>query len=88
MDLFIGYTCVITQIPKEMNMDHIQKLRNLREDHDYTQNYVAQYLGTSQTMYARYERRANELPLRYFKELCKLYDVSADYLLDLHPSKK
>ncbi|MBP3825976.1 MAG: helix-turn-helix transcriptional regulator [Butyrivibrio sp.] len=64
-------------------MDYIQRLRNLREDHDYTQEYVARYLGTSQTMYARYERRANELPLRFFIKLCKLYNVSADYLLDL-----
>ncbi len=37
-------------------------LRNLREDHDLTQQQVAEYLGTSQTMVARYEREASELP--------------------------
>ena len=62
-------------------MDYVQRLKNLREDHDFTQDFVAQYLGTSQTMYARYERRANELPLRHFVKLCELYNVSADYLL-------
>lgn len=41
---------------------YTKQIRNLREDHDYTQRYVASYLGTSQTMYARYERGANELP--------------------------
>lgn len=71
---------------KEMNMDYIQRLRNLREDHDYTQDYVAKYLGTSQTMYARYERRANELPMRYFIKLCQLYGVSADDILGLKPT--
>lgn len=62
---------------------YVQRIRNLREDHDYTQEYVAHYLGTSQTMYARYERSANELPVRHLIKLCQLYDVSADYILGL-----
>ena len=36
-----------------------EKIRGLREDNDLTQSQVAQFLGTSQTMYARYERGAN-----------------------------
>ena len=63
--------------------DFIDKLRDLREDSDMTQEAVAKYLGTSQTMYARYERRASELPLRHFAKLCQLYKVSADDLLGL-----
>ena len=58
-------------------------LRGLREDNDLTQQQVAEYLGTSQTMYARYERGANELPLRRLKKLCELYNVSSDYLLGI-----
>ncbi len=64
-------------------MEYIKKIRDLREDHDYTQEYVAQYLGTSQTMYARYERGANEMPIRHLIALCHLYNVSADYILGL-----
>ena len=63
------------------NMNYIRRMRDLREDNDYTQAYVAQKLGTSQTMYARYERGANELPIRHLIQLCELYHVSADYLL-------
>ena len=59
----------------------MQRLRNLREDHDMTQEQIAQILGTSQTMYARYERGANELPLRHLLKLADYYGVSADYLL-------
>lgn len=66
---------------------YVQRIRNLREDHDYTQEYVATYLGTSQTMYARYERGANELPIRHLIMLCKLYHVSSDYILGLTDSK-
>lgn len=69
-------------------MDYIRQIRNLRQDSDYTQDYVAHYLGTSQTMYARYERGANELPIRHLIALCKLYNVSADYILGLDSNKK
>ena len=62
-------------------------LRGLREDNDLTQQQVAEYLGTSQTMYARYERGANELPLRHLKRLCELYNVSSDYLLGIKTAK-
>ena len=60
-----------------------ERIRALREDHDLTQEQVAKYLGTSQTMYARYERGANELPLRHLVALCELYHVSADEILGI-----
>lgn len=69
-------------------MEYIKKMRDLREDSDYTQEYVALYLGTSQTMYARYERGANELPIHHLINLCKLYQVSSDYLLGLSDKKR
>ncbi len=62
-------------------MEYCRIMRDLREDADYTQAQVAQILGTSQTMYARYERGANEMPIRHLLKLCELYGVSADYLL-------
>lgn len=61
-------------------MTYQRRLRDLREDHDKTQQ-IADILGTSQTMYARYERGANELPLRHLLVLADYYGVSVDYLL-------
>ena len=61
----------------------IEKIRGLREDNDLTQHQVAEVLGTSQTMYARYERGANELPIHHLITLSKFYGVSTDYLLGL-----
>lgn len=69
-------------------MDYTQRIRNLREDSDKTQSEIAAVLGTSQTMYARYERGANELPIRHLIALCKYYKVSSDYILGLSPKKK
>ena len=62
---------------------YIKRIRDLREDHDKTQQNIADVLETSQTMYARYERGATELPVRHLIALCKYYSVSADYILGL-----
>lgn len=64
-------------------MDYVRILRDLREDADKTQTQIAEVLGTSQTMYARYERGANELPIHHLITLSKYYGVSTDYLLGL-----
>ena len=65
-----------------------EKNRGIREDNDLTQAQVAAFLGTSQTMYARYERGANELPIRHLVNLCRLYNLSADYFLDTEPDPR
>jgi transcriptional regulator with XRE-family HTH domain len=39
-------------------------------------------------MYARYERGANELPIRHLITLCRFYNVSADYFLDTEPDQR
>ena len=64
-------------------MNYMVRMRNLREDNDLTQQQIAVLLGTSQTMYARYERGANEMPIRHLIKLARYYDVSTDYLLGL-----
>ena len=69
-------------------MNYIKQLRDLREDHDMTQQEVADVLHTSQTMYARYERGANELPIRHLIALADLYQVSTDYILGRRDTKE
>ena len=61
------------------------KLMYLKEN--ITQQEIADVLGTSQTMYARYERGANELPIRHLLKLCHYYQVSSDYFLGLSDIK-
>ena len=69
-------------------MRYVKRIRDLREDHDKTQQEIADILGTSQTMYARYERGANEMPIRHLIALCKYYNASADYILGLKDTMK
>lgn len=69
-------------------MNYRQRIRDLREDADKTQTQIADYLGTSQTMYARYERGANEMPIRFLIALCRYYHVSAwHYILGFTNTK-
>ena len=63
---------------------YYERLRDLREDHDLTQQKIADILQTSQTMYSRYERGANEMPLHHLVTLCKFYNVSSDFILGLN----
>ena len=69
-------------------MNYIKIIRDLREDHDLTQQEIAEYLGTSQTMYARYERGANEMPIRHLINLARYYNVDMNYICGLSSQKK
>ena len=73
---------------QEAPMNYVTQIRNLREDSDKTQQEIADFLGTSQTMYARYERGANEMPIRHLIKLAKYYNVSLDYLCGLTSIKR
>ena len=58
-----------------------QRLRDLREDHDFSQRKLAQMIGMSQTGYSKYETGENDIPTGILIKLSRLYDVSIDYLL-------
>lgn len=73
---------------QEAHMRYVTIIRNLREDADKTQQEIADFLGTSQTMYARYERGANEMPIRHLMKLAQYYNVSLDYLCGLSTLKR
>lgn len=75
---------LVNIITRRINMkSYNQIIRELREDHDKTQKEIADYLGTTQQVYSRYEKGENEMPIRHIISLCKYYNVSADYLLGI-----
>ena len=57
------------------------RLRDLREDRDWTQARLAQMLNMSQTGYSKYETGENDVPTQVLIELAKIYSTSIDYLL-------
>jgi len=58
-----------------------QRIRNLREDHDWNQTTVAKMLNMSQTGYSKYETGENDIPTQVLIRLARIYDTSIDYLL-------
>ncbi|MBR5683550.1 MAG: helix-turn-helix transcriptional regulator [Ruminococcus sp.] len=60
---------------------HFQRLKDLREDMDLTQTKVAELLHTSQTVYSRYERGFQTIPVEHLLILADFYGVSVDYIL-------
>ena len=63
--------------------NYYPRLRDLREDHDLSQQYVADYLKMKQPQYSRYERGLRDIPTDILIQLAKLYNTSTDYLLGL-----
>lgn len=58
-----------------------EKLRDLRVDHDLTQEDIANYLGIEQQSYSNYENGRRGIPTWVVAKLSKFYRVSTDYLL-------
>lgn len=57
-----------------------QRLKDLREDKDMTQEAVAKLLGTAREQYNKYELGKQEIPFHHVITLAKFYNVSIDYI--------
>lgn len=60
---------------------YFQRLKDLREDKDMKQAEIAEILGIRQTVYSRYERGFQNIPLEHLLTLADFYNVSTDYIL-------
>lgn len=58
-----------------------QRIKDLREDADLTQREVAKMLGICQTVYSRYERGHQNIPVELLIKLADFYQTSTDYIL-------
>ncbi len=64
-----------------MNAVYFQRLRDLREDKDLKQVQIAEVLGIRQTVYSRYERGFQTIPVEHLLKLADFYQVSTDFIL-------
>jgi transcriptional regulator with XRE-family HTH domain len=63
------------------------KIRDMREDHDLTQQQIAEYLQCDQSLYSKYEREERDVPLHIMVKLAVFYKTSVDYLVGLTNKK-
>ena len=64
-------------------MDYRQRLRNIREDRDFTQEEIGSILNKSQQGYNHIETGRSELKIEDLVKWSKHYDLSADYVIGL-----
>ena len=57
------------------------RIRDLREDHDLTQQQVADILGCKREVYRRYEKGTRTIPVDFLIKLADYYGVSVDHIL-------
>lgn len=63
--------------------DLAQRIHNVREDADRTQQETASALGLNVRTYGRYERGESEPQASFLRDFCSLFGVSSDALLGL-----
>lgn len=68
-------------------MNYKERIRQIRQERGLTQEQMAAKLGTSQGHYYRYELGNTEIPASRIADICRILEVSADYILGLseHP---
>lgn len=62
-----------------MRMDN--RIKDLREDADYTQTQIAEMIGITQRKYSYVETGVQPLTDELLVRLSEVYDVSIDYIL-------
>lgn len=62
-------------------MSYYHRIKDLREDFDYSQKFVSEYLGMKQPQYSRYENGYRDIPTDVLIALADLYKTTTDYIL-------
>ena len=58
-----------------------ERIKNLREDQDLTQEYLSKYLKINRVVYNRYENGIREIPINLLIKIADFYNVSIDYIV-------
>ena len=61
-------------------MTYYQRIRNIREDRNLTQQKIADFLHIGQRTYSDYESGRTRIPVESLLLLAKFYNVSMDYI--------
>lgn len=72
----------------EKGTDKMEKIRNIREEHNLRQKDIANILGINRSTYTSYEIERDTIPIKHLNNLCNYFDISIDYALGLTNIKK
>ena len=65
-----------------MIKNHYQRIRDLREDRDWTQTQIAEMLHVTQKVHSNYETGRTPVPTPILVELANIHGTSTDYLVE------
>ena len=65
-----------------------ERIRNLREDSDMTQQQIANKLCISRRAYSNYETGVRRIPTEILSQIADIYGTSVDYLIGRTDVKK
>ena len=66
----------------------MEKLRNVREEHNLRQLDIANMLGINRSTYTSYEIERDTIPINHLNNLCNYFNVSIDYVMGLNNTKQ
>ena len=69
-------------------MRYAERIRELREDKDYNQTYVAKAIHVAQTTYSDYEKGKVRIPIECLIALAKFYNVDLNYIAGVSSFKR
>ena len=70
-----------------MDLDYNQRMRDLREDHDLSQEEAGKLINKSQHGYSHIENGRAELKIEDLITLCEYYKLSVDYFIGISNTK-
>ena len=59
-----------------------RRIRDLREEKDFSQKQIAEHLMCDQSLYSKYERGLRDVPVLIIVKLANYYKTSTDYILE------
>ena len=64
------------------------RLKDLREDADLTQAFIAKQFHIRQSTYSQYENGQRQIPLQLLIDLAVFYKTSIDYIVGLTDERR
>lgn len=65
-----------------------ERIRNLREDSDFTQQQIADKLFINRRTYSSYENGVRNMPIEILSLIADIFNTSTDYLIGRTDVKK
>lgn len=69
-------------------MIDVTRLKDIREDHDISQEKMAEVLGVNRSAYSLWEIGINIIPLKNLSDFADYFNLSLDYILGLTNERK